>query len=219
MDHEAAVRTMAVERYLLDEVGPEEREVFEEHFFCCDECAQEIRLGSALMKHAREIFAQQAERPIVAVSRPKRDWLAWLRPAFAVPALALMLGVVAFQNLIQLPELRHSLVAMDGPSVLPNAYLASGSARGDDHVIDAKPGEQFQLTIDIPDNSNATHTAELYDARGRQLWSLPIPEEAPKEGLSLKMPGNLPAGGYVLAVTRSGGASEVSRYTFLLKRS
>ena len=66
-------------------------------------------------------------------------------------------------------------MALNSPAILPNADLHSGSARGGEgHVVTAKAGELFQLTLDIPDNSNAAHVAELYDAGGRKLWSLPI---------------------------------------------
>src|SRR5271168_3888337 len=86
MDHTTAARTMAVEKYLLGEFA-EEQDAFEEHFFSCDECAQEIKAGAALMKHGKDIFTREeaAQKPVVAVGPPKREWLAWLRPAFAVP--------------------------------------------------------------------------------------------------------------------------------------
>ncbi len=45
---------MAVEKYLLDEFSPEEKDAFEEHFFSCDECAREVKLGAAFMAHAKE---------------------------------------------------------------------------------------------------------------------------------------------------------------------
>jgi hypothetical protein len=223
MNHTEAKRSMAVEKYLLDEFDPEERDAFEEHFFSCDDCAEDVRAGSALMKHGREIFAQEKAtqvRAVVPIKVPRREWFNWLRPAFAVPIFALMLGVVVFQNLVQLPALEHSLVALNSPAILPNADLHSGSARGEDHVVTAKPGQLFQLTLDIPDNSNAAHTAELYDAGGRKMWSLPIAANAPLSGVTLKMPGDLAAGNYTLAVSRqdAGGASEVSRYAFTLRR-
>ena len=214
---------MAVERYLLDEFNPEEREVFEEHFFCCEECAQEIKAGTAFIHHGREIVEQEgliALQPVIALRPPTRNWLAWFRPAFAVPVMALILGVVVFQNLVQLPEMHRSLIALNSPAVLPNADLASGTSRGDEHVVVAKSGELFQLTIDIPDSSNVAHVAELYDSGGRKLWSLVISADAPKSSLGLKMPGDLPAGNYSLVMKQAGAAesSEVSRYSFVLRR-
>jgi Putative zinc-finger len=223
MDHKTAERAMAVEKYLLDEFSPEEKDAFEEHFFSCDECARQVKVGAAFMVHAKESLKGV---PVVAptpkpVKEVKRQWFSWLSPAFAVPAMALMLGVLAFQNLIQLPVMHQELVAMNAPSVLPSADLKSGSSRGEGNVVSAKAGEFFQLTIDIPDTSKAAHTAELYDASGRKLWTLAIPEDAPKDGLALKMPGSLPAGNYALVVKQAGAAaaSEISRYAFELRRS
>ena len=214
---------MAVEKYLLDEFSPEEKDAFEEHFFSCDECAGQVKVGAAFMVHAKESLKGVS---VVAptpkpVKEAKRQWFSWFSPAFAVPAMALMLGVVAFQNLIQLPDMHQELVAMNAPAVLPGVDLKSGSSRGEESVVSAKGGEVFQLTIDIPDTTQAAHTAELYDASGQKLWSLPVPADAPKDGLALKMPGNLPAGNYSLVLRRAGSSESdtVSRYKFELRRS
>ena len=213
---------MAVEKYLLDEFSPAEKDDFEEHFFSCENCARELKLGAAFMAHAKESLREvpavvQAPAPAKA---PKRNWLQWFSPAFALPAMAFMLGLVFFQNVVQLPELHRSLEAMNAPEVLPNADLNSGVARGEPKVVSARTGELFQLTIDIPDSANTAHTADLLDASGKKLWSLTIPVDAPKDGLALKMPGSLPAGTYVLVVRQAGApvASEVSHYAFVLRR-
>ncbi len=214
---------MAVERYLLDEFGPEEKDAFEEHFFSCNECAREIKAGAAFMAHAKESLksGETAKKPVGSqVKAVKKEWFAWLRPAFAVPAMAFMLGVVAFQNLVQVPALHQSLVAMNSPAVLPFVDLKSGSSRGDEPVVVARTGELFQLTLDISDTASTAHTAELYDSSGRKILSLAIPEDAPKEGLALKMPSDLPAGDYSLVVKQAGAAESTaaSHYKFTLQR-
>ncbi len=214
---------MAVERYLLDEFDSDEKEEFEEHFFSCDECAREIKAGATLMSNGRQIFGREsaAARATAAAVKPaKREWFAWLRPAFAVPAMAFMLGIVAFQNLVQVPALHQSLVAMNSAAVLPFVNLNSGGSRGDEQVVVARTGELFQLTLDISDTASTAHTAELYDSSGRKILSLAIPEDAPKEGLALKMPGDLPAGDYSLVVKQAGAAESTAatRYKFTLQR-
>jgi len=223
MDHKTAERAMAVEKYLLDEFSPEEKDDFEEHFFSCEECARDLKLGAAFMAHAKEsLMTDSANARVSApVKTPKRDRFRWFSPAFALPAMAFMLGLVVFQNLVQLPELHRSLEAMNAPAVLPKADLQSGSSRGGDAtVVTAKAGELFQLTIDIPDTANVAHSAELYDASGRKLWTLAIPEDAPRDGLALKMPGNLPSGSYSLVVRQAGAgeSSGSSQYRFILQR-
>jgi len=39
MDHDTSIKTMAAERYLLEELSSSERDEFELHFFECLECA------------------------------------------------------------------------------------------------------------------------------------------------------------------------------------
>ena len=43
MDHRQATQLTAVEKYLLDELTPEVRDQFEEHFFDCQDCAADLR--------------------------------------------------------------------------------------------------------------------------------------------------------------------------------
>ena len=225
MDHKTAERSMAVEKYLLDEFSPEEKDAFEDHFFSCDECAREIKLGAAFMAHAKEsLKSVPAAAPGSSPVKPvKRQWFSWLSPAFTVPVMALMLGVVAFQNLIQFPAMHQELVALNAPSVLPSANLNSGTSRGGDvKVVTAKADQAFLLTIDIPDTATVAHTAELQDASGRKLWTLVIAADASKDGLPLKMPADLPAGMYKVILRRSGDTTAsniVTNYAFELKRS
>jgi anti-sigma factor RsiW len=219
MDHKTAERTLAVEKYLLDEFSPEEKDAFEDHFFSCDECAREIQLGAAFMVHAKEslMSVPAAAAAVVPVKKEKRRWFNWLSPAFAIPAMALLLGVVAFQNLVQFPAMHQELIALNAPAVLPNVVLRN--SRGAENVLLAKVGDAFQLTLDVPDTAQ---TADLLDGSGRKLWTLAIPADPSRSDLALKMPGDLAAGMYTL-VLRSNGVSAagtaVSRYSFELKRS
>jgi hypothetical protein len=238
MEHNEAVQTLAVEKYLLDEFDSGEREAFEDHFFSCHACAEELQATAALLDRGKELFAREpmsyverAPQPAAAETTPERanlgpgrrdrlGWLGWLRPAIAAPAMALLLLVVGVQNLYQVPGLERSLAALNAPAVLPSADLGDGTVRGAARVVVAKPGENFSLTIDLPENITSSSVVELYDVAGRKDWSLPIPENAPKIGLLLKMPGDLPAGSYSLVVQGSGGGSGGAGniYPFTLQR-
>ena len=66
MEHELAIKSLAAERYLLDEMTSQERDEFEEHFFGCSECADAVRTGTAFTANGREAVKEQALRP----SRP-----------------------------------------------------------------------------------------------------------------------------------------------------
>ena len=53
MTHEQAVSTFASERYLLEEMTEPERTVFEEHYFSCVDCADDVRMGAVMSDGAR----------------------------------------------------------------------------------------------------------------------------------------------------------------------
>src|SRR5579864_3409163 len=102
MDHDEAVRQKATEKYLLDELEPELRDQFEEHLFDCQDCALDLRSGAMFVEQTKVILAESpavsvARVPVTAAAKP--GWLAWLRPAFAVPVFALLLVVIGYQNL------------------------------------------------------------------------------------------------------------------------
>ena len=57
MTHQEAVDTLASERYLLDDMSAEDRQTFEDHFFSCDVCADDLRIASAMLQGAKAGFA------------------------------------------------------------------------------------------------------------------------------------------------------------------
>jgi anti-sigma factor RsiW len=55
MNHDEAVQLMATEKYLLNELTPEQREAFEAHFFECVDCAKDVRAGDSLVRSVKEV--------------------------------------------------------------------------------------------------------------------------------------------------------------------
>lgn len=100
MTHETALETMAVERYLLDEMSEVERHRFEEHFFACDDCAESLRIGSRLSRDAASLFTAPAAGQVLHSPAMERRWRpSWMpSPGVLVPwaaaaTLALALGL------------------------------------------------------------------------------------------------------------------------------
>src|ERR1700719_1444646 len=111
MDHSDAVKQMTAERFLLDELTPEEREDFEAHLFDCPECALDLRAGAAFIDEAKaqlpQLIADSSAPARAETKKPKKDtnpWFLWWRPAFAAVAFASML-VLGYQNLVTYPAL------------------------------------------------------------------------------------------------------------------
>lgn len=228
MDHSEAIRLMAAEKYLLHELDPELCESFEEHFFECQECALDVRTGSAFVDHSKVLLATPAESPtreLAPVSNP--SWWRgprWLRPALLVPVLAVLLAVVGYQNLLTFPRMRGPLAAANSPELLASASLINVTrGNGNPPVVTVRNGQPFLLYVDVPPDSRlSSYQAELLGPAGNSEWLLAIPAENAKDTLPIRMPPPRDgAGKYTLVVrgvdSSDQAGSEVGRYPFELK--
>lgn len=223
MDHEKAVRLMATEKYLLDELTPEDRETFEEHFFVCQSCALDVRAGAAFLEHSKAVLSSTpVARPVVAEER-RRGWLAWLRPTFALPVIAVLAGVIAYQNFAARPAQKPALPAA-APQILPAISLISVSTRGGSGlaVMKVQPGGGFLLFVDVPPDSRfSSYVGELYSPSGKREWSLPISAAATRDTLPISVPPGLKTPGtYKLTVSgiaANGNTVQVGQYPFELQ--
>ena len=118
MDHDQAVRQKATERYLLNELDPSLRDEFEEHLFDCQDCALDVRAAAMFVEQSKVVLAEPPVPAQVRVPFPvpaKVGWMGWLRPALAVPVLAVLLVAVAYQQVVN----RHLKEAINTPQLLP----------------------------------------------------------------------------------------------------
>ncbi len=215
MDHNEATQTMAVERYLLEELPSGLRDEFEEHLFDCPECAMDLRAGAAFVRGTREqLPALIASSPSIGSPAPapsqsqgKKSWFfsiqkAFVTPAFAVPAFAALLALVGYQNLSTIPHLRASA---DQPRILPWTAIHAGTRGGSETPIEASRTGGAVLLIDLPQESGYTSYAfDLLNSEGKVIWTRN--ETAPGTNnagtLSLLIPGSgLQQGSYTLAIS------------------
>jgi hypothetical protein len=202
MDHNIVVREQMTEKYLLEELAPELRDEFEEHFFDCPECARDVGAASKFVEHSRIILA---EEPVEALeTAPPRQqasragWLAWFRPAFAVPAMAALLAVIAYQNLVTLPQLTKSA---NQPQLLPAATLNLLTYGSNSAPLIIHQGEGFLVNVIIPPGHNySAYRVDLYNSSGAVEASLPVPASA-EDTWPIRFPGSdRQSGTYRLAV-------------------
>jgi anti-sigma factor RsiW len=215
MDHNEATQQMAAERYLLGELTPELRDAFEEHAFDCPECSVDLRAGATFIGAAKvelpkiaDVSAALPKPEIIRPARKRMDWQAWLRPAFAVPVFAALLGLVAYQNLATIPSLRQ---AAGEPSVLPSTAFHAGTRGGAHATLEADRTKGAALSIELPQESGyASFVFDLYDSQGKQLWTRSMAASragADEDGtISLVIPGSrLTQGSYTLAIIGING--------------
>jgi len=219
MDHTAVVREKTTERYLLNELDPEVRDEFEAHYFDCPECAQDVSAASVFVEHSKVVLAESSD-PIPArleVRPARRGFFVWLRPAFAAPALALLLAVVGYQNLVTYPRLQSEL---NQPQVLPAVSVNIGTYGAGETSVPEGKGLLLSLRIP-PDGAYARYMAELYNPAGKAEGSFTIVPVAGQDQWSVTVPAvHREAGTYTLAlhgVTSSGEAKDLGSTSFQLQ--
>jgi hypothetical protein len=217
----------ATEKYLLGELGADERAQFEEHFFECHECAEDVKAGATFLDGAREFLAKDAA-PEQPAAQQARRWsprtLFWPLPAGAAVAATLLLAVAGYQSLVVLPRLRGELAQAESPQAAPQFFLSV--SRSETQAVTLSPAQRMvSLTLSkSSDRSFPHYRCDVRDASGRTVESAVLP--APREGdeLQLLLPvARLKPGAYVLALsgldspTGPVAAPDLARYHFTLR--
>jgi len=65
VEHQSAVDGRFTERYLLDELSPDEAAEFEVHFFDCAVCAEEVRQGAHLAANLKAVLQEAVHQETV----------------------------------------------------------------------------------------------------------------------------------------------------------
>ena len=233
MEHERAVQNLAVESYLLGEMTPAERESFEEHYFECAICAEDLRAASHFMEEAKQLLAEEEASADRSASVPRREtrkesgwaWLAWLNPEAAAAMIAVLGVVIGVQTLSTIPGLRRQIDASETPRVVKSVVLKAVT-RGDAAAVRAGAGEPVVLVFDppeAPDLRPGTPIRFIVKASdGHSIFDLPGETPAVGERITLSLPRfNAPPGDYTLIVESAGSAGgprELGQYPFKLER-
>jgi len=198
MDHTLATDSMAVERYLLGELNPDERREFEEHAFTCDECAGAIDTGIAFLDNGRALVE----------GKRRFDWrrriMTWV-PSSVAAALAVVVGLIISRPPPQPPQ---------GPAIQVVSMYDADQARGtaDQHPPAGKP---WIFVANIPsEKTYPSYRCELRDTSGHVCASLNVTEEQAKQTIPMLL-SPLPAGSYVLSiegVREDGNRTQVDSY-------
>jgi hypothetical protein len=214
MDHTVVVREKMTERYLLNELDSEVRDEFEEHYFDCQECALDVRAGHLFGEQSKVVLAKSSEpvpvRATPAPGRVQRGWFPWLRPPFAVPALALLLAVVVYQNRAN-SRLQQ---AVNSPQLMASAVV-NLIVRGTEPIpVRAQPGQAFALSLNVPpDSGYLSYKLDLYSSQGKLEWSRMIPASG-NDALLLSIPGSglEPGTLAVHGITAGGESVDLGRF-------
>ena len=232
MEHERAVQSLAVESYLLGEMTPGEREAFEEHYFECGICAEDVRSASHFLEDMTEVLGA-ARRPS-AVPMPTRDapeqgpsawnWSAWLQPQLAAALIAILGSAAAVETFSTIPGLKRQVSEISAPRPVRSTVLKP-QTRGASTLLTVKPAEAALLTLDgleLPPAAAGRLQFVVKSNDDRDVLSFSGESPGPDEPVVISFPKiDLPAGSYVLLVeitSTAGTARQLGQYPFELKR-
>lgn len=211
MDHDEALRLQAAVKYVLGELPEVERDSFEEHYFDCGECALDVRAAAAFADNARNVLSHEARAAALQAAAPAgRRWLAWFKPIVAVPAFAVLLIVVAYQNMITIPRVKQEAMLGAGQVLTSVFSLQMANTRGGEEVkVSVHPYESFGLKFDFTTaKAFNSYLCELQDESGRTLVQETLPGTSANQEAELVVRGGLvKPGKYSLVFTGVPGSN------------
>jgi hypothetical protein len=234
MTHEEAVSSLAAERYLLNEMTERDRQTFEEHFFDCEVCADEMRSAAAMLQGAKAGFAgtgtkaagattatpetPRAKAPgrvVPMVPKMPSSSPVWYRAATVPWAIAATLAVVtAYQSFMVMPSLRRD----SAPTALTPVTVRPAS-RGADAIVPLGSGSQsVTLALELaeaPESRELTYT--LRRADGADVASGRVTAPPAGAPLLFLMPSSTLVGSmhYILTVHDAGSPNRtLGEYRF-----
>jgi hypothetical protein len=209
MTHQQALDSKAAERYLLDEMPELERFQFEEHYFTCEPCAEDLRTGALMRDGVRagllpDVAAEAP--PIRTLTAPAPATSAGWRQVLPWAVAAMLAVTLGYQTLFVVPGLRDGVVATQAATPV----TLRPATRGPEPLV-ARPAGSGLLVLAV-DVSGLTSVASLaYDLRTADAVSVATGTAAapiPGTPLLVLVPGTVlqSAGGYVLSVRAAGEA-------------
>jgi len=220
----------AAEKYVLGELNEEDRSRYEEHFFACGECAEDVEGAAVFVANAKKVLAEDTEDTkervdVRASEAPRAGWLAlfWPMPAGALAALFLFVGVAGYQAVFLLPDLRRELAQAEAPQPAPWYFLSV--SRSEPQVVKvSRATRMVGLTLSkSSDRIFPFYRCEVHAPGGRLVSSAVVPGPGPRGELEILIPvSGMEPGDYVvhLAGLESASRAEASdpaRYPFSIQ--
>src|SRR5947209_7448790 len=173
MNHEEAMKAQTTERYLLGDLPENERDAFEEHYFECAICADDLRSGSAFVDAVRATAPRK--NPFLERQQARR------RRKYFVPlaaAASLIVGVLTMQLGFVAP-LQTQLADARRPAT-PAVHMLSETRGEGSVVLDANRLQEFLVRIE-PDDEAAEYRWSILDSQNHERMSQAVKAEDVKD--------------------------------------
>ncbi|HEX8409733.1 MAG TPA: hypothetical protein VF883_12800 [Thermoanaerobaculia bacterium] len=229
MDHTDATATQATERYLLGELNAEETNAFEEHYFDCHLCAEDVRTGTAFFEGGRRLVREEREqeRPVAPVAQIDEHprWRRWI-PAAAAAMFAYLTMVPLLMRTAA--PVAKPMFALSGAAGIPIDSQNRGEVGDGEPIvpplITLKGDEPGVLFYDLPgDEEHTRFQVRVLGPDGKVFETRLFTKEEVADGAPrhLVLQG-AEAGTYFLEISAAGPAGqfkEISRRPFVVKHA
>lgn len=207
MTHDEAVGTSATERYLLHELPDAERDAFEEHYFACTLCANDVEAGDALIETLPSVF------PVPDVVRHTATWHSNVIAPYAIAASVIMAVMLGWMYVGMVVPRGDELEKVRRPHLLTNVRLESN--RGETPTLAGSSSQPFGLQIPIPPDGSPMYTCHIIDSRKVTRYSLTVPASLTQDYVGIEVPaGALTPGHYKLRV--DGKRPRIAEFKFVV---
>jgi len=214
MDHDDAVRCQAAERYVAGELPPDETDAFEEHFFDCQECAEEVRWEQIFLANARAVARElAASPPVPTFSETVRAWFA----AHSILALSLAANVALLALCVYIGTMT---TRQPGPGARMLAvYFAPPLAKGADSAQALPAGTEAFIARFTPEQSYPSYFYQVLSGSGDLELSGTVQAVTREVDQLLQVPvQRLRAGVHKLEIRDKPGGGILAQFEFSTSR-
>jgi hypothetical protein len=219
MEHSQAIEMNASDRYVLGELSAADADAFEEHYFDCADCADDVRLGMTIMEGGRRLVRESAERsappaPVIPISSHPR-WSKWIPAAAAAALVAIPI------NFALLMRMQNVVPQMASVAAAQASFRGAKRAATDPvPVLQLPKGKVGLLSVDVvlPEEPHARYEARVLRGEKR-VETYDIPPTLFQDTLNINLPDPGP-GTYDLVIVGIDPAGEtpIVRHSFEVQR-
>lgn len=228
MEHTEAIQTNAPDRYVLGQLSAAEADAFEEHYFDCTACAEDVRLGMSIMEGGRRLVREEVEpaaspapvAPVVSIDSHSRRGFRWIPAAAVAAMMAIPINVALLMRMQSAATTVIPVAALNPADALRTSDVLVFSERSGDEPFLVT--DTFSFNVPTTDEQYSDYTVQILDAAGKVVSEKRYPSQLVDQRPLSVDARVLQPGSYQLVIFGIGPAGQPTRITsgeFIVKRT
>ncbi|HEY3770626.1 MAG TPA: zf-HC2 domain-containing protein [Candidatus Angelobacter sp.] len=213
INHEDAAMDLMAEKYLLGELTESEREAYEDHLFSCQACFEQVKAGTELVSHLRQIGTE----PVSQVPSFMSRFMANISQPVTATVFALLICV----SIIGVYQ-RRTINSLKQSQIAPSLFLSDGARAGGIKTLAVSPNIRFNLSIQLLQSGNFnSYEGRILTESGQLKSSIPFSAEQTRDTIHFSLDsGVIKPGTYRLVINglaADGQKTEITQYSFQIE--